>query len=74
MEWISVKDGFPADNWAKPLADYSGMQLVYNSTGVISMAFYNRIDERWYTDCPAECVEWIDKTTHWMPLPEPPKG
>ena len=68
-QWISVKNRYPSDKWAPPLADFSSMKLVKNSTG-ISMAFYSRIDEEWYLDCPGERVEWIDKVTDWMDLPK----
>ena len=70
-KWISVKDRLPEGNWAPPLGDFSNMVLVAN-TASVEIAFYNRIDRHWYTDCPADCIEWIDKTTHWQELPESP--
>lgn len=63
--WISVKDRLP------DVADYSSRKLVANSAG-IDIAFYNRLDGIWYTDCPAESIEWIDKILYWADLPENP--
>ena len=69
--WISVEDRLPDDSWASTLPDFSGMHSVANSAGV-SMAYYSRKDNMWFTDCPAYKVDWIDKITHWQPLPNPP--
>ena len=65
QEWISVEDRLPED---------SGYYLVvyrdkYN--GSISIALDN------YVKCGAGewwASEFTHNITHWMPLPEPPKG
>jgi hypothetical protein len=44
--------------------------LIVNSCS-ISIGYYNRHDRTWYVGEPAK-EEWIDKITHWMPLPVNP--
>jgi len=73
-EWISVDDRMPQGRWGvkdSPLSDFSEEVLVFNAVA-ITVAFYNRAIGLWYTDCPAECIEWIDDVTHWQPLPHHP--
>ena len=80
QEWISVKDRLPED---------SGCYLVvyrdkYN--GIVSIAFdmYVKcnIGEWWESEFACDITKqflWATRlqeqeVTHWMPLPEPPKG
>ena len=70
MKWISVKDRLPEGEWATTCSYLSESVLIANSCSV-SIGFYNRENSIWYTDGPAE-EEWIDKITHWMPLPKNP--
>ena len=58
-EWISVKDRLPT--WE------DGKVLIYTSYG-ISIA-ERTTSNRWKGDCAIPKL-----ITHWMPLPEPPKG
>lgn len=68
MDWISVKDRLPTGQWNDIAAtDFSEEVLIANSCGVY-IGFYNKKDGIWYVDEPAK-EEWIDKITHWMPLP-----
>jgi hypothetical protein len=57
-EWISVKDRLPM-----------GMMsvLMYVDGRGVMIGYYQPIDELWSYD------GWMP-VTHWMPLPEPPKG
>lgn len=62
MEWISVEERLPeaADNPVLGYDDMSNMSF---------MAWYRPISKEWegFSGFPV-------KITHWMPLPEPPKG
>ena len=77
QEWISVKDRLP-DETGKYLAvkkriapdDFGG-----NRTDIVIIRFFADDGFRMPTHIP----DWINKkineeVTHWMPLPQPPKG
>ena len=70
MEWISAKDRLPTGTWHKNFPYLSEEVLVVNSVATI-VAFYNRNQGQWFTGEPMG-DEWIDKITHWMPLPKSP--
>lgn len=59
-EWIPVTERLPKEE---------GYYLVaHQRSGCVAERFY-------YRDCPDLFVEVTgDPVTHWMPLPEPPKG
>jgi hypothetical protein len=64
MEWISVKDKLPdgGDEFTSEIV------LAYNSkTDSPEIQFYWKIAQHWKRIGD-------DSITHWMPLPEPPKG
>ncbi len=71
MKWISVKDRLPEGEWAVTCSHLSEEVLVANSCSV-SIAFFNREDGIWYIGEAATGEEWVDKITHWMPLPRNP--
>ena len=77
MKWISVKDRLPTGEWSKFYSYLSEEVLIANSCS-INIGFYNNYDGIWYiADIipePDEPIkkEWIDKITHWMPLPKNP--
>jgi hypothetical protein len=60
QQWISVSERLPVAQ---------GYYMVYHKNSkIIAERFY-------YKDCPDLFVEVTgDPVTHWMPLPEPPKG
>ena len=68
MKWISVKDRLP---------EKCGRFLVYGSRGGIYTAEFRK-----FGDLGGEYPHWHKLNsknhrcdpTHWMPLPEPPKG
>jgi len=68
--WIKVQDKLPEGFWSKNHQHLSEEVLVANSAG-IDIAHYNRDDGCWYVGQPVDKV-WIDKITHWMPLPPNP--
>lgn len=61
-QWISVKDRLPEPDENPVLAGNAEF-------GIVNMAWYHHKNKRW---------EWpsgaMAEVTHWMPLPEPPKG
>ncbi len=67
LNWIDATDEKPGGVWNKMFPHLSECVLVANSCSV-SIAFYNREDGTWYRREPSK-KEWIDKITHWMPLP-----
>ena len=76
-EWISVKDRLP-DKTGRYLAvkkriapDYLGG----NRTDIVILRFF--VDKGFRM--PTHIPDWIneeinEEVTHWMPLPDPPKG
>ena len=70
MEWISIKDRLPTGKWMNKYEYLSEEVLIANSCS-INIGFYNRNTGIWCVDEPAK-GEWIDKITHWMPLPKNP--
>jgi len=70
MKWISVKNKLPTGNWNEYCPDLSEEVLIANSCSV-NIGYYNRNNGIWYIGVPAK-KEWIDKITHWMPLPKNP--
>ena len=62
-EWISVEDRFPEENTEV---------LIYCKTNSGKEVFF--VDKiRYFRGLPIWQV-WSGKVTHWMPLPEAPKG
>jgi len=70
MNWISVKDRLPTGAWSKSFPYLSEEVLIVNSCS-INIGYYDRRDGLWYINEPMFGA-WIDKITHWMPLPKNP--
>jgi hypothetical protein len=71
-KWINAREEMPKGVWSPNHPHLSEEVLVANSCA-IAIAHYNRDEGCWYVDEPAK-KEWIDKITHWMPLPVNPHG
>lgn len=71
-DWISVKDRMPTGQWGKLQPHLSEEVLVANPLAVV-IAHYNREKGWWQTDEPCD-EQWIERITHWMPLPKNPNG
>ena len=77
QEWISVKDRLP-DETGRYLAVKKRIapdELGGNRTDIVILRFF--VDKGFRM--PTHIPEWINKeineeVTHWMPLPQPPKG
>lgn len=63
QEWISVKDRLP-ENICPVLVALDGISIAFNG-------WYH--DGKWWT-VGAGTRPFTQKVTHWMPLPQPPKG
>lgn len=61
-QWISVKDRLP-----KP--DENPVLAATDEPGYVNIAWYHISKKIWETPSGFSC-----SFTHWMPLPEPPKG
>ena len=62
-EWISVKDRLPESEEERVLVRIKYKELIY---GVPSLDTDRYKNNNW--------VRYGEYVTHWMPLPEPPKG
>ena len=73
-QWISVKDRLPG-RYETVLIAISTVNGYGDPAKLVTIGGYDHSEKRWeqYTStdrqlCPGEAV------THWMPLPEPPRG
>ena len=64
QEWISVKDRLP-EPWKQV--------LIYSRYDFCESAFYIGVPGKWRVTWNHEMLD-ADSVTHWMPLPQPPKG
>ena len=65
QEWISVKERLPEN-----IGRYLTANIRANDERCVFDLWFDY--GKWYID--EEDDEFIYKVTHWMPLPEPPKG
>ncbi len=64
MKWIPVTERLP-EEWVDV--------LVLSKYGFCEVAVYLGIKGKWRITWNHDLFE-VDSVTHWMPLPEPPKG
>lgn len=64
QEWISVKNRLP-EPWKQV--------LIYSLHDFCESAVYIGVPGKWRVTWNHEMLD-ADSVTHWMPLPEPPKG
>ena len=64
MEWISVKDRLPEEK-VNCIVHYKHAYCDYDDYWAIGFCFYDGEKFR---------IDLSYKVTHWMPLPQPPKG
>ena len=73
QEWISVKDRLPEMPTDKIAEGYVQMQvLVWCDKG--RQCAWFQVDTKTFYDQPGLFGTEVDGVTHWMPLPQPPKG
>lgn len=63
-QWISVDDRLPKD-WTDV--------LILSRFGFLETAVYTGAPGKWRVGWNGDMLE-ADSITHWMPLPQPPKG
>lgn len=67
MNWISVKDRLPERFVGLQRSD---IVIVSYDNGVVNTGYYD-----YYCNCWFDVFEeYVFNVTHWMTLPEPPKG
>lgn len=76
MKWINVKDSLPIGTWGEQYK-YLSEEVIVANTCSVNIAYYNRELGIWYIGEPAKneklkYLNWVDKVTHWMPLPNNP--
>lgn len=64
QEWIPVKDRLPEDD-----SDVLAYSSIEEESRIYSACYSNGV---WF-DCVFNAPA-TDTTTHWMPIPQPPKG
>ena len=64
QEWISVDDMLP-EPWKQV--------LIYSRYDFCESAFYIGVPGKWRVTWNHEMLD-ADSVTHWMPMPNPPKG
>ena len=64
QEWISVKERLP-EPWKQV--------LIYSRHDFCESAFYIGVPGKWRVTWNHKMLD-ADSVTHWMPMPNPPKG
>ena len=64
QEWVSIDDRLPK-NWTDV--------LVSTRSGFLETAVYTGTPGKWMIGWNGDMLE-ADSITHWMPMPQPPKG
>ncbi len=64
-EWIDVKDRLP---------EHLKSVLIFDSDKDMLVGFYSEKLNMWQSEFSDYLYEDECRVTHWMPLPEPPKG
>lgn len=74
QEWISVEERLPENDYEKHWIDRKHY-LVYTHYGRTTVAVYGYKEYPWWID-GQDCVidRRFGKVTHWMEMPQPPKG
>ena len=65
QEWVSVKDRLPEE---------SGYYLVFADNGRREVLSYSKKYQAFNAFDDAYSEEYVIPVTHWMPMPNPPKG
>ena len=76
QEWISVDDRLPENDYGKHWKERKHYLVRLEPSGLMCVAHYGYKEYDWWID-GRDCVlspTNFKEVTHWMPIPEPPKG
>jgi hypothetical protein len=75
QEWISVKDRLPKNN---KTGEISEIVIVRTADGEVTTGWLDALEgDKWWIvigDDDTHTCWGLEYVTHWMPLPQPPKG
>ena len=75
-EWISVDERLPENDYGKHWKDRQHYLVVTEPSGLMRVARFGSKEFPWWIDSHDTVMTSANyaKVTHWMPLPEAPKG
>lgn len=75
-EWISVDDRLPENDYGKHWKERKYYLVMTEPSGLMRVAKFGSKEHLWWIDSHDTVMTSSNyaKVTHWMPLPEPPKG
>ena len=75
-EWISVKEQLPKNDYDKHWKERKRYLVFTEPCGIMFVATYGYKEHDWWVNGDHFVLEKRNyrEVTHWMPLPEPPKG
>ena len=76
QKWIPVTERLPEDDLPKgsKVKQIKVLTALRSGKGVITVRSQTRYRMTWYPNSPWGWKYSASEITHWMPLPEPPKG
>ena len=75
-KWIPVTERAPENDYGKHWKDRKHYLVLYQPSGLMCVANYGYKQYDWWIDSHGCVMSETNykEVTHWMPLPEPPKG
>ena len=76
QKWIPVTERLPENDYGKHWKERRHYLVRFNPSGLMCVAHYGYKEYDWWIDehdCVLSATNYKE-VTHWMPLPEPPKG
>ena len=76
QEWISVEERLPENDYEKHWKERQRFLVYTEPNGLMYVAKYGYKEYGWWSDGGGYVLDEKNyrKVTHWMPLPQPPKG
>lgn len=76
QEWISVEERLPENDYDKHWKDRKRYLVFNEPCGIMFVATYGYKEHDWWVNGDHLVLgKWnYREVTHWMPMPEPPKG
>lgn len=75
-EWFSVEERLPENDYEKHWKERQRFLVYTEPNGLMYVAKYGYKEYGWWSDGGGYVLDEKNyrKVTHWMPLPQPPKG